>query len=362
MRRIYLDWNATAPLHPMVREAMVAALDDFGNASSVHQEGQRSRSIVERARRSVATAIGAPAQAVVFTSGATEANNQALRAFEHVAVSAVEHPSVLEVAALLGHTVLGVDKQGRIDPESARRAVEQGAQIVSVMLANNEIGNVYPVVDIAAAVHEAGGLLHTDATQAFGRIPVDFEALGADFLTLSFHKSGGPKGIGAIVAREGLKIAPLLAGGHQERGRRPGTENIAAVAGVDRLARLVAQDVPTALMEQRRVAFLLGLAPAIPELRGDQQDRLPNTVNVAFHGVDGEDLLLALDLSGVAASSGSACTAGSLEPSHVVLAMGFAEQDARRSVRFSFGAATTEDELHEAANRITQAVARLARL
>lgn len=360
--RIYLDWNATAPLDAAVREAIVVALNEFGNASSVHQEGQRARSIVERARRAVAKAVNAPPQAVVFTGGATEANNQVLRAFGRVAVSAAEHPSVVEVAELLEHQTLSVDELGRVDPADAARAVEQGAQLVSVMLANNEIGNVYPVAEIARVVHEAGGLLHTDATQAFGRVDIDFEALGADFMTLSFHKAGGPKGIGAIISREGLKVAPLLAGGHQERGRRPGTENVPAAAGVDALARVVARGTPTASLESKRELFLAGIANAAPALRGDQDERLPNTVNVAFDGVNGEDLLLALDLEGVAASSGSACTAGSLEPSHVILAMGFDERGARRSVRFSFGPTTTEDELRGAADRIVQIVRRLQRL
>lgn len=357
--RIYLDWNATAPLSDEVRDAMVAALDDFGNASSVHQEGQRSRSVVERARRAVAKAVNAPPQAVVFTGGATEANNQVLRQFDHIAVSAVEHPSVLEVAGLLEHQVIGVDDRGRISADSVSTAVGQGAELVSVMLANNEIGNVYAVADLAAAAHEGGALFHTDATQALGRVPIDFEALGADFLTLSFHKCGGPKGIGAIVTREGLKVAPLLAGGHQERGRRPGTENVVAAAGVTALCRGIARGVPTVDLEAMRETFLNGLSGAHPDLRGDQDHRLPQTVNVAFEGIDGEDLLLALDLEGIAASSGSACTAGSLEPSHVVLAMGFEERDARRSVRLSFGPTTTLGELAAAAGRIVGVVERL---
>lgn len=362
MERIYLDWNATAPLSAEVHEAIVASLAMYGNASSVHHEGQRSRSIVERARRSVARAVCSEPQGVVFTGGATEANNQVLRAFERVAVSAVEHPSVLEVADLLQHEVLPVDRLGRIDVAAAVAAVERGANIVSVMLANNETGNLYPIAELAAAVHEAGGLMHTDATQAFGRIPIDFAALGVDFLTLSFHKSGGPKGVGSIVTREGIKVAPLLAGGHQERGRRPGTENVVGVAGVDALAARVAAGVPTAALEAKRELFLTALADARPELRGDQEHRLPNTVNVAFAAVDGEDLLLALDLAGIAASSGSACTAGSLEPSHVILAMGYEELDARRSVRFSFGPTTPEQALLEAARTIVETVARLAEL
>ena len=234
--------------------------------------------------------------------------------------------------------------------------------LVSVMFANNEIGNVYPVADIAALLADRDALLHVDATQAFGRIPVDFASLGADYLTLSFHKSGGPKGIGALVVREGLKVEGIVSGGHQERGRRPGTENVPAAAGLTALAGVVEAELahwlPT--LENNRAAFLDALSDRVQlEIRGDQVHRLPNTVNVAFHGVDGEDLLLALDLEGIAASSGSACTAGSLEPSHVILAMGFPEPDARRSVRFSFGPATRRETLLEAAERIAVVVGRL---
>lgn len=376
MHRIYLDWNATAPMLPEVREAMVTALtSDYGNASSVHQEGQSARSIVERARRSVAAAVNSPPQGVILTGGATEANNQVLRHHlktveePFVVCSAVEHPSVLEVVADLGGAgsrtgVVGVDRSGRLDRAALRELLEEGATLVSVMLANNETGTIHPVAEIADDVHAAGALLHVDGTQAFGRIPVDFEALGADFMTLSFHKAGGPKGIGAIVVREGLRVEAMMAGGHQERGRRPGTENVPAAAGLNALGRVVTKQVEQwqAELEALRAQFLDAIAEAEPEIRGDQDSRLPNTVNVAFEAVDGEDLLLALDLEGVAASSGSACTAGSLEPSHVILAMGYEEQDARRSVRFSFGPTTSTDEIDEAARRIVAAVGRLQQL
>lgn len=378
MERIYLDWNATAPLLPEVREAMVRALDStYANASSIHQDGQAARSVVERARRAVAKAVNAPPQAVVLTGGATESNNQIIR--DHVRVtddpyvvcSAVEHPSVLQVVADLrqeGHktAVLPVDERGRLVWDGLERALEDGATLISVMWANNEIGNLYPIDELAERVHASGALLHVDGTQALGRVPIDFDASAIDMMSLSFHKMGGPKGIGAIVVREGLKVGPLLAGGHQERGRRPGTENVPAAAGLEAAARLVAgrSSEWNELLEAKRNVLVEAILSAVDgvEFRGDQDARIPNTLNLAFPNVDGEDALLALDLEGISMSSGSACTAGSLEPSHVVLAMGFEEQDARRSVRLSFGPTTSDKELRSAAAKIGQIVDRLRNL
>ena len=378
MNRIYLDWNATAPILPAAREAMVEALSGVpGNASSVHHEGQIARTVIEKARRAVAKAVNSPAQAVVLTGGATESNNQVLR--HHVRVTdapfivctAVEHPSVLEVVRDLEHegvrcAIWPVDRQGRLDLGWLRAKLDEGATLVSAMWANNETGNVYPISDIAHIVRDAGAVFHVDATQALGRVPVDFDAAGIDYMTLSFHKMGGPKGIGAIVLREGVKVEAILAGGHQERGRRPGTENVPAAAGlVAAMAELGGRAADwQETLGQKRALFLGALREQIPdlELRGDLQNTLPNTLNVAFEGIDGEDFLLAADLEGISASSGSACTAGSLEPSHVVLAMGFEHDDARRSVRFSFGPSTPDDDLVEASRRIGAIVGRLRAL
>lgn len=400
VKRIYLDWNATAPMLPEAREAMIDALGRVhGNASSVHHEGQVARTVVERARRAVAAAVGARAQSVVLTGGATESNNQVLRhhIVEHARPSlvstAVEHPSVLEVVRELAglgeadgnqdgnpdgkkvpYVVWPVDSLGRLDPQWLRARFVAAAQedseiappsIVSVMWANNEVGNIYPIAEIAEVVHEFGALLHVDATQALGRVPVDFEAAGVDIMTLSFHKMGGPKGIGAIIAREGLKIEATLAGGHQERGRRPGTENVPAAAGLSGALGALSEfgEAWGEALATKRAVFLAALVEQGLEfeLRGDLENHLPNTLNIAFPDVDGEDLLLALDLEGVSASSGSACTAGSLEPSHVVLAMGFEQRDARRSVRFSFGPSTADEDLVEAARRTALLVTRLSR-
>lgn len=380
MSRIYLDWNATAPLLPEVRESMVEALDSLpGNASSIHQDGQKARATVERARRAVASAVGAPAQGVVITGGATESNNQVLRSHVQktdepfVVCSAVEHPSVLEVVERLAEegvrtAVCPVDRRGRPDLEWLEERLDAGATLVSMMLANNETGAILPVGEVAELIEDGDydALLHVDGTQALGRIPVDFQALGVDIMTLSFHKMGGPKGIGAIVVREGLKVQPIMAGGHQERGRRPGTENVPAAAGLEAAAKAAAErtDEWRERLEGLRAQFLEQLEDAAGEieLRGHPEASLPNTVNVAFPGVDGEDLLLALDLEGISASSGSACTAGSLEPSHVILAMGYEEQNARRSVRFSFGPITTSEEIEQAAADIGKIVRRLGKL
>lgn len=374
--RIYLDWNATAPLLEEVREAMVEAMSTvWGNASSVHRDGQAARSVVERARRAVARAVNAPAQAVVLTSGATESNNQVMRHHvrvhtpAHIVCTAVEHPSVREVAFELSRrdeiqiTEWPVDAHGRLD--EAFLDTVTSPTLVSVMWANNEIGVVNDVDSLAQKARDLGALVHVDGTQALGRIPLDFDASGVDFMTLSFHKMGGPKGIGAIVVREGLTIEATLAGGHQERGRRPGTENVPAAAGlIAAMDSLIEnREEWTLRLEELRGVFLDALAENVQTewtLRGAEDARLPNTLNLAFDGVDGEDLLIAMDLAGVSMSSGSACTAGSLEPSHVILAMGYPEESARRSIRLSFGPTTSVEELCAAARQLAVSVDNLA--
>jgi cysteine desulfurase len=375
MRRIYLDWNATSPLLPAARAAMAAALDLSGNASSIHREGQAARALVERTRRALARALGATPAQVTLTSGATEANNHVLRAHArytpraHIVCSSVEHPSVLEVVEALGADgvrigKLGVDRRGRLDMAALDAALEAGATLVSVMWANNEIGNIYPIPQIAARVHAANAKLHVDATQAWGRLPVSMQACGADYLTLSAHKMGGPKGAGAIITRPGVVLEAMWAGGHQERGKRPGTENLVALAGLEAACQVVMAQQPAwyAQLVALRQRFIAALEQAgMPvEVRGDAQACLPNTLNLSLGPVRGEDMLLGLDLEGVAASSGSACTAGSLEPSHVLLAMGYSADEARRSLRLSFGPWTQPDELDEAAQRIAAVWRRLA--
>jgi cysteine desulfurase len=378
VNRIYLDWNATAPVFDEVTEAMVDVYENVpGNASSVHQEGQTARKVLEDTRRSVASAVNAPSQAVIFTGGATESNNQVIRDHvestdePYVICSAIEHPSVLEVVEDLDRrgvqtAIWPVDESGRLEDGWLEPRLEDGATLVSVMYANNEMGNIYPVGDIASLVQEHGAVFHTDATQALGRKPVSFDDIGADFMSLSFHKSGGPKGIGAIVKKEGRTIEQFMAGGHQERGRRPGTENVPAAAGVKALCELISENAIdwNCRLKQRRDYFVeqLTTRDLSYEYRGDPENSLPNTLNLAFPNIDGEDFLLAADLAGLSLSSGSACTAGSLEPSHVILAMGFERGDAKRSVRFSFGPTTTESELERAAGIIEDVYGRLSRV
>jgi cysteine desulfurase len=377
--RIYLDWNATSPMLPDVREAMTRAIHEIpGNASSVHQEGQRARNVVESARRAVASAVNAPGQAVVLTGGATESNNQVLHSHVRrvddpmIACSAVEHPSVLEVVDRLETDYdvpvrrIGVDRDGSLDVDELKSALADGASLVSVMMANNETGVTYPVEEIAQMVHEADAEFHTDGTQAFGRTSVDFESIGADFMTLSFHKMGGPKGIGATVVSEGATLGAWMTGGHQERGRRAGTENVPAAAALEAAATAAADrtDAWHERLEAGRAAFRNQLNDELPsalnvEHRG-QSDGLPNTLNLAFEQIDGEDMLMALDLEGVCASSGSACTAGSLEPSHVILAMGYDQPAARRSVRFSLGPTLERQTIQEAASRVGSVARRLS--
>ena len=359
--RIYLDHNATSPLRPQVRAAMVDAMQTIhGNASSIHREGQASRAAIERARRAIATAIGANAAGLVFTSGATEANNQVIRSFNRVAVSAVEHPSALHPAERASQfVVLGVDGFGRIDLEEVERAASD-ADLVCVMMANNELGNVYDVAAIGEVARGQGAAFHVDATQALGRIPVNFEAVGADFMTLSFHKAGGPRGFGALVIREGVQAPTLLAGGAQERGRRPGTENVVAARGAAALADLYANP-PTAILEAKRRLLLERLQPLAPRLHGDQESRLPNTLNLGFPGVVAEELIIAMDLRGVAASAGSACHAGALDASHVLRAIGLTDDEALENLRLSIADTTTDEELQASADVIADCVDQVRR-
>lgn len=334
--------------------------DQVGNPSSIHAEGQRARAAVETARRQVARAIGANLADIVFTSGATEANNLALRSLGgRVATSAVEHPSILQSGADV--VAIEVDPTGRL-PEAerlVRKARELGADAISIMLANNETGNIYPIAAIAAAAKAAGMPVHCDATQGVGRIPVNAMELSVDMMSFSSHKIGGPKGIGALWVDPDTTLAPMVRGGHQERGRRGGTENVLAAVGFGAAAESLAED------DLERVRRLRDrLWDAVQEIeprcvRNGAAPWLPNTLNVRFPDVDGEGLLMNLDLEGVAASAGSACSAGSLEPSHVILAMGVPEAEARGSVRFSLGTTTTEDDIDRAVASLASILPRL---
>ena len=362
--RIYVDWNATAPLRPQARSAILAALDAVGNPSSVHAEGRAARRLIEEAREQVAALVGAQARNAVFTSGGTEANMLALTPGiaterrgtpDRLLVSAIEHPSVLAGGRFPAAAVerVPVTAAGEIDLAALERrlAAPDGRVLVSLMLANNETGVVQPISEAARLIHEAGGLLHVDAVQAVGRIHCDINVLGADLLTLSGHKIGAPKGVGALIARDAtLPLAdPLIKGGGQERGRRAGTENVPGIAGFGAAAAAAGAGlaVDGARMTALRDRLEAGLAAASPEvvIFGSQAPRLPNTTLFAVPGMKAETAVIALDLQGVAVSSGAACSSGKVQPSHVLAAMGVPPQLARAAVRVSLGPTTTESEI-----------------
>lgn len=376
MTAIYLDHNATTPLDPEVRAVMVEALErDFGNASSLHQIGQQARRLVERARSQVAALIGAEPDEIVFTSGGTEADNLAvLGAIEAapaeraaVVVSAIEHQAVLAPCTYLqgqGRAVAfaPVDSEGRIDREALGQLLGSHVALVSLMLANNDTGVIQPVADVAAMVRAAGGLLHSDAVQAAGKLPIDVRALGVALLSISSHKLHGPKGAGALYVRRGVRLAARIHGGRQERVLRPGTENVPALVGFGKAcalarARLVEDARRMQALRDRFEREVLARVPGTTV--NGSGERLSNTSSLSFAGIDGEALTVNLDLLGVAASRGAACSAGDDKPSHVLVAMGQSDAEARRAVRFSFGRTHDEDEVAAAVERVAEAVSRL---
>jgi cysteine desulfurase len=359
-RRSYFDWNATAPLRAEARTAMQAALGATGNASSVHAEGRAARALIEQARADVAALVGAEAKTVIFTAGGTEANALALTPQIEAGadqaprggllVSAVEHPSVLAGGRFERVEIVPVDPQGRVDLVQLQKKVEEIARpLVSVMLANNETGVIQPIREVAAIVHAAGGLLHVDAVQGAGRVACDMAALGADLMTVSAHKIGGPQGAGALVRRADLHFpAPLIRGGGQERNYRAGTENVAAIAGFGAAARaaLAGREAAAARMAALRDRIEAGLRAESPDvvIFGAGAERLPNTISFSKPGMKAETAIIAFDLNGIAVSSGSACSSGKVQPSHVLAAMGVDPALAGGAIRLSLGWDTTEDD------------------
>ena len=359
--RVYLDWNATTPLRPEARAAMEAAWDLSGNPSSVHAEGRHARRLVEEARTALAGAVGALARNVVFTSGGTEANALALTPglrrgsgtpVERLLVSAVEHASVLAGGRFRPEAIrsVGVTRSGVLDIDRLRAALEDGAPaLVSVMLANNETGALQPVAEASEIVHAAGGVLHVDAIQALGKIPVDIQALGADLLTVSAHKIGGPKGVGAVILAEGLAgLEPLLRGGGQEMGRRAGTENVAGIAGFGAAVRasMGVLDSDAARLEDFRNSLERGLKQQEGVIVfSEDAKRLPNTTLFTVPGLKAETAVIGFDLAGIAVSSGSACSSGKVQPSHVLEAMGFGPDIAQGAVRLSLGWSTSSADI-----------------
>ncbi len=372
-QRSYLDYNATAPLREEVREAVAAALSLYGNPSSVHAEGRASRAAIEAARAKVAALVGARPEDVIFTSGGTEANALALAAQSgqawHCYMSAVEHPSVLAGGRFYRETTtaIPVTPDGVIDLEILAKELEKHhlggwRPFVSLMAANNETGAVQPVAETSKIVHAAGGLFHTDAVQAAGRIRLDMAALGADMLSLSAHKIGGPKGVGALVLGNGASVEPLIKGGGQERRRRAGTENVAGIVGFGVAAELAAADLAKAgamaTLRDELEQGALAIAPDAVVLSA-RVERLPNTSCIAVPGAKAETLVIGLDLAGVAVSSGSACSSGKVEASHVLRAMGVPEELAQGAIRVSLGFATKRDDIERFLRAFAELIKRL---
>ncbi|ABF41276.1 aminotransferase, class V [Candidatus Koribacter versatilis Ellin345] len=377
MQRVYLDNNATTPLLPEVLEAMQPYfLGQFGNASSIHQQGQQARAAVEHAREHVADLIGAREAEIVFTSGGTEGDNLALfglcKPGDHLIISTIEHHAVLNSAQRLKElgvevTDVPVDGQGIVDPDAVKRALRANTRLISIMLANNETGVVQNAVEIGKIAAEADVYFHTDAVQAIAKIPVDVNEIRCDLLTLAGHKIHAPQGTGALYVRKGTILDPLFYGGRHERSRRAGTENLPGIVGLGKAAELAMawfeNDGPTRMaalrdrLEQTVVSQLDQLT-----VNSGSAPRVPNTTNVSFDGIEGEAMVIALDLKGLSVSTGAACSSGAIEPSHVLTAMGLTPEQARGSIRFSVGKQNTEADIQFALERVPEVVAKLREL
>ena len=367
--RFYFDNNATTPVSPEVFLAMAPLMTAvFGNASSIHQFGQEARTELDRARRSVAAMLGAKAEEIVFTGGGTEADNMAIfGAGGHVITTTVEHPAVLQAAQQLpSATFVPVDGRGLVDPQAVRAAIRPDTKLISVMHVNNELGVIQPVREIAEIAREAGVLFHSDGVQAIGKIPVNVGELGVDLYSISAHKIYGPKGMGALYIRKGTELRPLLYGGPHERKMRAGTENVAGAVGFGRAAEWVMEESgaeaarQSVLRDRLEQGILARVAGS--HVNGAGAPRVGNTSNIRFDGIDSEPLLIALDLKGFAVSSGSACSSGATEPSHVLAAIGLTREQARSSVRFSLGRSNTAEQIDALIDAVVQVVSRLRKL
>ena len=400
MNRVYLDYNATTPVEPEVLDAMLPYFSgEFGNAASIHTFGQKARAGVEMAREQVAALIGARPQEIIFTSGGTESDNHAifgavnalmsgpfpkrdkhddgsahrvvLSHLKHVITSAIEHEAVLNACQALEKegvevTFLSVDRDGQIDLDDLRRAIRPETVLITIMHANNELGTVQPLEEIGRIAAQADVTFHTDAVQSAGKIPIDVNKFQLDLLSLSGHKLYAPKGIGALYIRGGTRLGQLLYGGHHQRGFRPGTENVTGIVGVGKAAEIVRKSLSVDANQMRALRDKLqqGLLDRVPHSRVNAAEapRTPNTTNLVFPGVEGEALLIALDLKGLACSTGAACSSGAVEPSHVLTAIGLPPEEARASLRFSLGRHTTESDIHFALQVVPAAVAQLREL
>ncbi len=389
MRRVYLDNNATTPVLPEVMEAMRPYFGEhFGNASSIHHHGQETRAAVERARESVAALLGCRASQIVFTSGGTEGDNLAIfglasfdlaRSGDHIITSTIEHHAVLNACKHLAKyrgkyrdttgcevTYVPVDGHGLVDPADVKRAIRPNTTLITIMFANNETGVVQPVAEIGKIAAEADIYFHTDAVQAAGKIAIDVNKIGCDLLTISGHKIHGPQGVGALYVRKGIVLEPMLYGGSHERSRRAGTENVPGIVGLGKAAELAiagferGDDLKMAAARDHLERELLEIEAT--GLNGEGAPRVPNTTNIYFDGIEGEALVIALDLKGLAVSTGAACSSGAIEPSHVLIAMGLGPNRAKASIRFSLGKQNTTEDVDYALGLVVETVARLREL
>jgi cysteine desulfurase len=383
-RQVYLDYNATTPLKDEVKAAMIEDFEIYGNASSMHGSGRLAHARVEETRKAVGDLLGTPAKTIIFTSGGSESNNTVFQTMRRLAcgpngevlkegrteliTSAIEHPCVLNSASYLKSlgfkvTFLPVDEYGKIKMKSLEAALNGRTLLVSVMMANNEIGTIQDIGEISRLAKSAGAWMHTDAVQAVGKAPVNVEDLGVDYLTMSAHKIYGPKGVGALYVRSGAPLFPLIHGGHQEDGFRAGTYNNIGILGFGKAARLAAEGLESYEREIRALRNRLrdGLLDKVPHIsiNGHPRDVLPNTLNVSFPGAEGEAILLSLDMSGIEVSTGSACASGSLEPSHVLMAVGLGPELAHGSIRFSLGWGITKEDIDYVIETVPPIIARL---
>ncbi len=381
-RHVYFDHNATTPLHPEVKQVISETLDLFGNPSSLHEFGRASRRMIEEAREKIAGFINADPEEVIFVGSGSEANNTVLSIFtcsssrcscgaphrKNIITTTIEHPCIIETSKCLAERgtqvkFVGVDPFGKVDRQHLEESLNSDAGLVSVMMANNEIGTLQDIKDIAASVHAQGALFHTDAVQAVGKIPVDVRDLDVDFLTLSGHKIYGPKGIGTLYVRRGVPFCPMIRGGHQEKGRRAGTENTLGILGLAKAIemRQKEMDAETKRLKEWKDYLTDTFKQRIPDshINGHPQDSLPNTLNISFSGAEGEAILLYLDLAGIAVSTGSTCASGFLDPSHVLLATGLSPEQAHGSIRISMGRGTTRADVEYLAEQLPQVIARV---
>lgn len=377
MRKVYLDHNSTTPTHPEVVKAMLPYYGKiYGNPSSIHQFGQEARKAIDEAREKVADFIGAIQEEIIFTSGGTEADNFAIKGIayanekkgKHIITSSIEHHAVLNPCKYLEKqgfqvTYLPVDKYGLVDPDEVEKAITKETILITIMHANNEIGTIEPIAEIGKIAKEKGICLHTDAVQTVGKIPVNVNKFNIDSLSLSAHKFYGPKGIGGLYVRKGIRIQPLIEGGHHEKNRRAGTENVPAIVGLGKAVEIAKAtlDKESIYLTNLRDGLCSGIGEKIDSvyLNGHPGKRLPNTLNMSFEFVEGESIILNLDMKGIAVSSGSACTSGSLEPSHVLKAMGVEPAIAQGSIRFSLGKDNTEEDIDYVLEVLPEIIVRL---